>query len=69
MPVLWYNDFMIRVDGKLIKTYISDIDGYKYSIGNGYRYFNELEDAINYANDVYVKTKIMLGIRDVTRDK
>lgn len=60
---------MIRVDGKLIKNIFLEIDGHKYSVSNGYRYFNDLEKAINYANNVYAKTNIMLGIRDVTRNK
>lgn len=60
---------MIRVDGCLKRHYIPSIGGYKYEIIEGYRYFKELEHAISYANAVYYKTGVMLGIRDVTRKK
>ena len=58
---------MIRVNGSLIKTHLKDADGYKFSVSPKYRYFNDLESAIRYANDIYAKTGEMLGIIDVTR--
>ena len=58
---------MIRVNGSLVKTRLKDVDGYKFSVSPKYRYFNDLMSAINYANDIYDKTGVMLGIIDATR--
>lgn len=60
---------MIRVNGSLVKTRLKDADGYKFSVSPKYRYFNDLISAINYANDIYAKTGVMLGIIDTTRNK
>ena len=65
--VLCYNVIMIRVNGSLVKTRLKDADGYKFSVSTKYRYFNDLISAINYANNVYYKTGIMLGIIDTNK--
>lgn len=58
---------MIRVNGSLIKTHLKDADGYKFSVSPKCRYFNDLESAIRYSNNIYAKTGVILGIVDTTR--
>lgn len=52
-----------QVNGILKKTYVPEKGGFKYSVNKGYKYFNTIEEASDYADKVLDITGTVLRVK------
>lgn len=53
----------VKVYGKLVKTYIPSVDGYKYSVQQGTKTFKTFKEACDYADKIADLTGTIVTIK------